>query len=137
MLPTARFGPSLLPVVVSAVTLIAFSGRPREGGGVSAHPRYRTVAEDSDLKLFVGVRVVASSPDALLSTVEALADWVKAARRDAAEAKQSGEWDVVHEIELVVGSDVLQMDAAEFAQYVHDLRYRELGTRDRRLAGSP
>ena len=133
MLPTAHFGPSLLPVVVSAVTLIAFSGRPRAEGGVSAHPRYRTVEEDSDLKLFVGVRVVASSPDALLSTVEALADWVKAAKRDAAEAKRSGEWDVVHEIELVVGNDVVQMDAAEFAQYVHDLRYRELGTRDRRL----
>ena len=65
MLTSARFGPSLLPVVVSAVTLIAFSGRPREEGGVSAHPRYRTVEEDSDLKLFVGVRVVASSPNAL------------------------------------------------------------------------
>jgi hypothetical protein len=42
----------------------------------------------------------------------------------------------VHDIELVVGNDAMYMAAPEFAQYVHDLRYRELGARERRIAGT-
>jgi hypothetical protein len=47
----------------------------------------------------------------------------------------SGEWDEVHDIQLVVGNDAMRMTAAEFAQYVHGLRYRELGPHERRIAG--
>ena len=75
--------PSLFPIVVSAAALLAFRGQPREVGDVSAHPRFRTVDEETGQKAFVGVKVEASSPDVLLSIVGTLADWVKAARRDA------------------------------------------------------
>ena len=135
MPPTTWLRPSLLPIVIPAATLLAFRGAPREVGEVSAHPRFRTVDEATGLKVFVGIRVETSSPDTLLKNVEILADWVGAAKRDASEAVVSGEWDVVHEIELVVGDDGVHMTAAEFAQYVHDLRYRELGPRERRIAG--
>jgi hypothetical protein len=60
---------------------------------------------------------------------------VKAAKRDAREATVGGEWDAVHDIELIVGNDAMYMTAADFAQYVHDLRYRELGPRERRILG--
>ena len=135
MPPNAWLRPSLFPIVFSAVTLLAFRGAPREVGDVFAHPRYRTVDEATGLKVFVGIRVEASSPDVLLKIVETLADWVKAARQEATEARVSGEWDVVHDIELVVGNDAMHMTAVEFAQYVHDLRYRELGPRERRITG--
>jgi hypothetical protein len=135
MLPTAWLRPSLIPIVISGAALLAFRGTQREVGDVSAHPRFRTVNE-AGLKVFVGIRVEASAPDVLLKIVETLADWVKAARREAAEAKVSGDWDVVHDIELVVGNDAMHMTAADFAQYVHDLRYRELGPRERRIAGT-
>ncbi len=134
MPPIAWLRPSLLPIVISGAALLAFRGAPREVGDVSAHPRFRTVDEETGLKVFVGIRVEASAPDVLLKIVETLADWVKAARREAAEAKVSGDWDVVHDIELVVGNDAMHMTAADFAQYVHDLRYRELGPRVRPIA---
>jgi hypothetical protein len=123
-------------MLYSASALLAFRGAPREVGDVHAHPRFRTVDEQTGQKVFVGIRVEASSPDVLLRIVETLADWVKAAKRDASEARASGEWDVVHEIELVVGNDAMNMTAGGFAQYVHDLRYRELGPRERRIAGT-
>jgi hypothetical protein len=132
------FRPSLFPIVVSATALLAFRGQPREVGDVSAHPRFRTVDEETGLKAFVGVKMEASSPDVLLSIVGTLADWVKTAKRDATDARLSGDWDVVHDIELIVGNDAMHMTAAEFAQYVHDLRYRELGPRERnRIIGGP
>jgi hypothetical protein len=132
------FRPSLFPIVVSAAALLAFRGQPHEVGDVSAHPRFRTVDEETGLKAFVGVKLEASSPDVLLSIVGTLADWVKTAKRDAMDARVTGDWDVVHEIELIVGNDAMHMTAAEFAQYVHDLRYRELGTRERgRIIGGP
>jgi hypothetical protein len=126
--------PSFLPVALPALALLAFRGAPREVGDVSAHPRFRTV-DESGAKVFVGIRVEAASPAVLLRIVETLADWVKAAKRDASEAAVSGEWDVVHDIELIVGDDTMHMTATDFAQYVHDLRYRELGPRERRIAG--
>lgn len=132
---TAWLRPSLLPIVCSASTLLAFRGAPREVGDVSAHPRFRTVDEATGQKVFVGIRVEAPSPDVLLMMVETLADWVKSAKRDATEAQMSGEWDVVRDIELVVGNDAMHMTATDFAQYVHDLRYRELGPRERRILG--
>jgi hypothetical protein len=125
---------SLFPIGVLVAGALTLGGRPRDVGGVSAHPRYRTVDEDTGLKLFVGVRVAAASHDALLGIVETLADWVRTAKQAALEARNSGEWDVVHDIEVVVGNDAMQMDAAAFAQYVHDLRYREIGGHDR-IAG--
>ena len=130
--------PSLFPIVVSAAALLAFRGQPREVGDVSAHPRFRTVDEKTGQKAFIGVKVEASSPDVLLSIVGTLADWVKSAKRDATDARVTGDWDVVHDIELIVGNDAMHMTAAEFAQYVHDLRYRELGPRERnRIIGGP
>jgi hypothetical protein len=132
--PTTWLRQSLLPIVLPAVALIAFRGAPREVGDVAAHPRFRTVDGETGRKVFVGIRVEASSPDVLLEIVETLADWVQAAKRDAAEAKAGGEWDVVHDIELVVGNDAVNMTAVDFAQYVHDLRYRELGPRERRIS---
>jgi hypothetical protein len=135
MPPTAWLRPSVLPILYSASALLAFRGAPREVGDVLAHPRFRTVDEQTGQRVFVGIRVEASSPDVLLRMVETLADWVKAAKRDATEARMSDEWDVVHEIELVVGNDAMHLTAADFAQYVHDLRYRELGPRERRILG--
>jgi hypothetical protein len=132
---TDSLRPSILPIALPALALLAFRGTPTEVQDVGAHPRFRTVDEHNGNKVFVGIRLDAPSPDRLLKIVETLADWVKAARRDAQEALVSGEWDEVHEIQLVVGSDAMHMTAAEFAQYVHDLRYRELGARERRIAG--
>ena len=132
---TDSLRPSIFPFALPALALLVFRGAPRELNDVSAHPRFRTVDEATGSKVFVGIRLETSSPDVLLRIVEALADWVKAARRDAQEAKHSGEWDEVHEIELVVGNDAMHMTAGAFAQYVHDLRYRELGPRERRIAG--
>ena len=126
----------LLPIVLPAFTLLAFRGTPRELGDVAAHPRFRTVAEDTGLKVFVGIRLEAPSPDVLLKNVETVADWVKTARRDAIEAEAGGEWDVVHDIDLVLGNDAMHMSAADFAQYVHDLRYRDTSPRERRIAGT-
>ncbi len=137
MLHPVSLRPSLLPIVVSAAALLAFRGQPREVGDVSAHPRFRTVDEETGLKAFIGVKVEASSPDVLLRIVETLADWVKTAKSDAMDARITGEWDVVHDIELIVGDDAMHLTAAEFAQYVHDLRYRELGPRERRIVGGP
>ena len=133
---TSSLRPSVFPLALPALALLAFRGAPREVNDVLAHPRYRTVDEATGMKVFVGIRLEATSPDVLLRMVETLADWVKAARRDAQEAKVSGDWDSVHEIELVVGHDAMHMTAGEFAQYVHDLRYRELGPRERRIAGA-
>jgi hypothetical protein len=132
---TDSLRPSILPIALPALALLAFRSAPTEVQDVGAHPRFRTVHEDTGNKVFVGIRLDAPSPDLLLKIVETLADWVKAARRDAQEALVSGEWDEVHEIQLVVGNDAMHMTAAEFAQYVHDLRYRELGPRERRIAG--
>ena len=126
---------SMLPVVLPAFALLAFRGAPRELNDVLAHPRFRTVDESTGMKIFVGIRLETSGPDVLLKIVETLADWVKAAMRDAGEAALSGEWDAVHDIELVVGNDAMYMAAPDFAQYVHDLRYRELGPRERRIIG--
>jgi hypothetical protein len=132
---TTSLRPSLLPVALPALALLAFRGAPREVGDVSAHPRFRTVDEETGMKVFAGIRVEAASPEMLLRIVETLADWVKAAKRDAHEAAVGGEWDVVHDIELIVGNDAKYMTATDFAQYVHDLRYRELGPRERRILG--
>jgi hypothetical protein len=133
--PRIRLRPPLLPLGMLVTGSLALSGRPRDVGDVSAHRRYRTVDEEKGLKVFIGVRISAPSPDALLAMVETLADWLKAAKQDALEARNSGEWDVVHDIELVVGNDAMRMEAAGFAQYVHDLRYREIGARQGRTAG--
>jgi hypothetical protein len=132
---TDSLRPSILPLALPALGLLVFRSAPTEVQDVAAHPRYRTVDEHTGTKVFVGIRLEAASPDLLLRIVETLADWVKAARRDAQEAVVSGEWDEVHEIQLVVGNDAMHMTAAQFAQYVHDLRYRELGPRERRVAG--
>jgi hypothetical protein len=132
---TVSLRPSLLPVALPALALLAFRGTPREVGDVLAHPRFRTVDEETGMKVFVGIRMEAGSPEMLLRIVETLADWVKAAKRDAREATVGGEWDAVHDIELIVGNDAMYMTAADFAQYVHDLRYRELGPRERRILG--
>lgn len=137
LLRSVSLRPSLFPIVVSAAALLAFRGQPREVGDVFAHPRFRTVDEETGLKAFIGVKVEASSPDVLLKIVETLADWVKTAKHDAMDARINGDWDVVHDIELIVGNDAMHMTAAEFAQYVHDLRYRELGPRVRRIVGGP
>lgn len=124
-------------MLYAGAALLAFRGTPREVGEVSGHPRFRTVDEQTGQKVFVGIRLEAASPSVLLGVADTLAEWVKAATRDAAEAETSGEWDVVFEIELAVGNDAMHMTSADFAQYVYDLRYRELGPRERRIAGPP
>ena len=126
----------VLPLVVPVATLLAFRGQPQDLGDVSMHPRFRTVDEDTGLKAFVGIRVSAPSIATLLTTVQALVAPVKAAKRDAADARLSGEWDIVHEVELVVGEEVTRMDAAEFAQLVNDARYRSIRERPPIIAPS-
>lgn len=125
----------MLGISIPALALLALGGRMRDVGDVTGHPRYRTVDEDTGATIFVGVRVTATSPDVLLTIVDTLADWVKAAKRDAAGARVGSEWDVVHDIELCVGNDAVFMNAAEFAEYVHDLRYREHGVSPRSITG--
>ena len=60
LLRSVSLRPSLFPIVVSAAALLAFRGQPREVGDVSAHPRFRTVDEETGLKAFIGVKVEAS-----------------------------------------------------------------------------
>jgi hypothetical protein len=116
-LPVPRaFGPSRRPRQASPIDTAA--------GTVAHHPRFRTVEDGTGLKLFIGVRISAPSPEALLSVVETLADWVRAAKRDAEEARNSGQWDLVHEVELVVGERMRRMSAADFAQYVYELSFQ-------------
>jgi hypothetical protein len=129
------FRPSLLGILIPVSALLAFEGRLRDVGDVTGHPRFRTVDEDTGATIFVGVRVTATSPAVLLTIVDTLADWVKTAKGDAAKARVDAEWDVVHDIELTVGNDAMYMTAAEFAQYVHDLRYREHGISTRSITG--
>ena len=133
---TPSLWPSVFPLAFPALAVLAFRGAPREVDDVLAHPRYRTVDEATGMKVFVGIRLEAPSPDVLLGMVETLTEWAKTARRDALAAELSGDWDAVHETELVVGNDALHMTAGELAQYVQDLRYRELGLRERRIAGA-
>ena len=90
-------------------------------GGVTAQRRLRIVDEDG-LRRFVAVRLTVSSPDRLLGEVENLVEWVRVAKRDAAEARAEGRWDAVHEIEVVSGERAHRMNTAEFAQFVDDLR---------------
>ena len=122
MLSPAHFWPSPFPIALTVVALLAFRSQPRDLGAVSAHPRFRTVDQDTGLKCFIGVRLSAGSWDALLGSVEALVPVVKEAKRDAAEAMQDSQWDLVHEMEIVVGDDAFRMEIREFAQYVNDLR---------------
>jgi hypothetical protein len=133
---TVSLQPSVFSLALPALALLAFRGAPREVSDVLVHPRHRTVDEATGTKVFVGIRLEAPSPSVLLSMVETLADWAKSARRDARQAEVSGAWDAVHEIELVVGNDAMHMTAGEFAQYVHDLRFRAVGPRERRIAGA-
>ena len=108
------------------------SGRPRPAtpidtaaGQVTHHPRFRTVEDGTGHKLFVGVRIAAPSTDALLAVVETLADWVRAAKRDAEEARNSRQWDLVYEVELVIADEARRMSAAEFAQHVYELSFEK------------
>ncbi len=132
-LPSLR--PSMLGILVPVTALLAFGGRMRDVGDVTGHARYRTVEEGTGATTFVGVRVTATSPDVLLTIVDTLAEWVKDAKRDAAKARVGGEWDVIHDIQLCLGNDAMYMTAAEFAEYVHDLRYREHGVSPRSITG--
>jgi hypothetical protein len=113
------FGPSRRPRPASPIDTAA--------GEVAHHPRFRTVEDGTGLKLFVGVRISAPSPEALLTVVESLADWVRAAKRDSEEARNSGQWDLVHEVELVVGDQAHRMSAADFAQYIYELSFQQSG----------
>lgn len=113
------FGPSRRPRQASPIDTAA--------GEVAHHARFRTVEDGTGLKLFVGVRISAPSPEALLAVVETLADWVRAAKRDAEEARNSGQWDLVHEVELVVGDQAHRMSAADFAQYIYELSFQQSG----------
>ena len=127
--------PSMLGILIPASALLAFGGRLRDVGDVTGHARFRTVDEDTGALIFVGVRVTATSPGVLLTVVDTLADWVKTAKGDAAKARSEAEWDAVHDIELCMGNDAMYMTAAEFAEYVHDLRYREHGVSPRSITG--
>jgi hypothetical protein len=90
---------------------------------VTAQRRHRSV-DDAGVQHFVGVRLTVTSPEALLYAPDRLVEVVRAAKENAAEARASGRWDTVDEIELVTGNDALRMSTAEFAQYVDDLRTR-------------
>ena len=111
------FGPSRRPRPTAPIDTAA--------GPVAHVPRYRTVEEGTGLKLFVGVRITAPADDALLSIVDTLADWVRAAKRDAEEARNSRQWDLVQEVELVIADQPRRMTAADLAQYVYDLSFRK------------
>jgi hypothetical protein len=125
-----------LQLLVPVVGLLAFRGQPHDLGDVSVHPRFRTVDEDTGLSVFIGVRVSAPAADRLLGAVPALVGPVKAAKRDAAEASVSGDWDTVHEIELVLGEEAMRMDATEFGQFLSDARSRKVRDRPPIIAPS-
>lgn len=112
----------VLPVLAPVAALLAFRGQPHDLGDVSVHPRFRTVDEDTGLSAFIGVRVSAPSTDRLLAAVQGLVAPVKAAKRAAAEARLTGEWDLVHEVELVIGEEGTRMEAAEFGQHLSNAR---------------
>ncbi len=97
--------------------------------GVRAQRRHRSVDELG--RHFVGVRLTASSPDALLHGLDGLVEVVRAAKRNAAEARAQGQWDTVDEIELVVPGETIRMSVMEFADYVDRLRRRTGGGRRR------
>ncbi len=90
--------------------------------GVRAQRRHRSVDELG--KHFVGVRLTASSPDALLHALDGLVEVVRTAKRNAAEATATGKWDTVDEIELVVPDQTIRMSVMEFAEYIDGLRRR-------------
>ena len=125
-----------LPLLAPVVALFAFRGQPHALGEVSVHPRFRTVDEDTGLSVFIGVRVSAPAADRLLGAVPALVGPVKAAKRDAAEASQTGDWDTVHEVELVLGEEAMRMDGAEFGQFLTDARSRKVRDRPPIIAPS-
>ena len=106
------------------MTCVEGGATPRREGdiSVSAQRRHRTVDEHG--RHFVGVRLTVASPDALLQALDRLVEIVRAAKQNAADARASGKWDTVDEIEVVTGNDAVRMSAAEFAQYVDDLRIR-------------
>src|SRR5215208_4587681 len=104
-----------------ATTRPPSSATPHSPGGVTAQRRLRIVDEDG-VKRFIGVRLTVSSPDRLLEALYTLADWVRVAKQDAAEARAGGRWDAVHEIEVVSGEQALRLDPLQFAQFVDDLR---------------
>ena len=91
--------------------------------------------ESTAQKVFVGVRISASSTVAVLRAIQELVGPVKAAKRDAAEARLNGEWDVVNDVELEVADEVIRMTVTEFAQYMSDARYR--GSRTRQTITGP
>ena len=93
--------------------------------GVRAQRRHRSV--DDLGKHFVGVRLTASSPDALLHALDELVEVVRTAKRNAAEARAAGGWDTVDEIELVVPDETIRMSVMEFAEYIDGLRRRAAG----------
>ena len=68
------------------------------------------------------MRLTASSPEALLHAVDGLVEVVRAAKRNAAEARAEGKWDTVDEIELVVPDETMRMSVTEFADFVDRLR---------------
>ena len=109
--------------------LLAFRGQPRDVGDVLVHPRFRTVDEDTGLRVFIGLRVSAPSTGTLLTAVQALVAPVKAAKRDAADARLGDEWDVVCDVELVLENEAVRMDAAEFGQFLNDARSRSIRAR--------
>ena len=125
-----------LPLLAPLVGLLAFRGQPHDLGEVSVHPRFRTVDADTGFSVFVGVRVSAPAPDRLLGAVPALVGPVKAAKRDAVEARGTGDWDTVHEVELVLGEEAIRMDAAEFGQFLSDARSRKVRDRPAIIAPS-
>ena len=90
--------------------------------GVRAQRRLRSVDEQG--RHFVGARLTASSPQALLHALDELVEVVRAAKQNAAEARADAKWDTVDEIELVVPGETLRMSVAEFAEYVDGLRQR-------------
>lgn len=104
-----------------ATTRPPSSSTPHSSGGVTAQRRLRIVDEDG-VKRFIAVRLTISSPDQLLDALDTLADWVRVAKQDAAEARAAGRWDAVHEIEVVSGQQSLRLDPMQFAQFVDDLR---------------
>jgi hypothetical protein len=102
--------------------------------GIRAQRRHRSVDELG--RHFVGARLTASSPDALLHGLDGLVEVVRAAKRNATEARAQGKWDTVDEIELVVPGETLRMSVTEFADYIDRLRRRTGGSggRTRRRA---
>ena len=128
-----------LQLLAPVVALLAFRSQPHDVGDaseVSVHPRFRTVDGDTGLSVFIGVRVSAPAAELLLGAVPALVGPVKAAKRDAAEARQSGDWDAVHDVELVLGEEVMRMDGAEFGQFLSDARARKVRDRPAIIAPS-